>query len=141
MARGVNRVFLIGNLTRSVELRFTDNGHAVANFSIACNDREKRNGEWVDTVEYINIVVWGKQAENCENYLSKGSSVWVEGKLKTRKWQDKEGNDRYTTEIVANNIQFLGGGDPKTSSQGQHRGGQYEGQQQNQGGHHQDEPF
>lgn len=110
MARGVNKVILIGNLGRDPELRFTQGGTAVANFSLATTERAKRDGEWTDHTEWHNIVVFGKSAENSSNFLSKGSTVYIEGRIQSRKWQDKEGHDRTTTEIVANTIQFLGGG-------------------------------
>jgi len=109
MARGVNKAILIGNLGRDPELRYTQSGTAVANFSIATTERTKRDGEWQDQTEWHNIVVFGKTAENCSNYLNKGSSVFIEGRIQTRKWNDRDGNERSTTEIVANNVQFLGG--------------------------------
>lgn len=110
MARGVNKVILIGNLGRDPELRYTQGGTAVANFSLATTERVKKEGEWTDHTEWHNIVVFGKIAESCSSYLTKGSSAYVEGRIQTRKWQDRDGNDRYTTEILANTIQFLSGG-------------------------------
>ena len=109
MARGVNKVILIGNLGRDPELRYTQGGTAVANFSLATTERIKREGEWTDHTEWHNIVVFGKAAENCSNFLQKGASAFIEGRIQTRKWKDRDGNDRTTTEILANNIQFLGG--------------------------------
>ncbi len=109
MARGVNKAILIGNLGRDPEVRYTQGGTAVANFSLATTERAKKDGEWVDHTEWHNIVTFGKVAENCGKYLTKGSSCFIEGRIQTRKWTDKEGKDRYTTEIVAQNIQFLGG--------------------------------
>jgi single-strand DNA-binding protein len=109
MARGVNKVILIGNLGRDPEVRYTQSGTAVSNFSLATTERQKKEGEWVDHTEWHNIVVFGKVAENCSNYLSKGSSVYIEGRIQTRKWTDKEGGERQTTEIVAQNVQFLSG--------------------------------
>lgn len=109
MARGVNKVILIGNLGRDPELRYTQGGTAVANFSLATTERAKKDGEWVDQTEWHNIVVFGKVAENCSNFLGKGSTAYIEGRIQTRKWQDKEGHERSTTEIVANTVQFLGG--------------------------------
>lgn len=109
MARGVNKVILIGNLGRDPEVRYTQQGTAVANFSLATTERQKVKGEWEDVTEWHNIVVFGKSAENADKYLSKGSQVFIEGRIQTRKWQDREGKDRTTTEIIANAIQFLGG--------------------------------
>jgi single-strand DNA-binding protein len=106
----VNKVILIGNLGSDPEVRYTPSGSAVANFNIATNENWKdKNGQDQERTEWHKIVVWGKQAENCGEYLSKGRTVYVEGRLQTRDWTDKEGNKRYTTEIVANTIQFLGG--------------------------------
>jgi single-strand DNA-binding protein len=108
---GVNKAILIGNLGRDPEIRYTQSGMAVANFSIATseswNDRE--SGQKQERTEWHRIVVFGKQGENCGKYLSKGSKVYIEGRIQTRKWADREGNDRYTTEIVAQTVQFLSG--------------------------------
>lgn len=120
MARGVNKVILIGNLGKDPELRYTQGGTAVANFSLATSERVKRNGEWEDQTEWHNIVLWGKTAENAGEYLSKGSTIYVEGSLRTRKWKDRDGNDRYTTEIHAFTVQYLskkeGGGSGKQNN-------------------------
>lgn len=106
----VNKVILIGNLGSDPEVRYTPSGAAVANFNIATNENWKdKNGQDQERTEWHRIVVWGKLAELCGEYLSKGRTVYVEGRLQTRDWTDKEGNKRYTTEIVANTIQFLGG--------------------------------
>ncbi|TLN26510.1 single-stranded DNA-binding protein [bacterium] len=110
MARGVNKVILIGNLGKDPEVRYTQGGTAVCNFSLATTERQKKGDEWVDHTEWHNIVLFGKSAENANQYLKKGSTCYIEGRIQTRKWQDKEGKDRYTTEILAQNIQFLGGG-------------------------------
>jgi single-strand DNA-binding protein len=113
----INKAILIGNLGKDPELRYTANQVAVATFSIATTDRRKdASGTWVDQTEWHNIVTFGNTATNCQKYLKKGSKVFIEGKIQTRKWQDKEGKDRYTTEILANTVQFLtpksaGGGD------------------------------
>ena len=110
MGASVNKVILIGNLGSDPEVRYTPSGSAVANFSIATNESWKdKNGQDQDRTEWHKIVVWGKQAENCGEYLSKGRTVYIEGRLQTRSWDDKEGNKRYTTEIVATTVQFLGG--------------------------------
>lgn len=105
----VNKVFLLGNLGQDPELRYTQSQSAVCTLSLATGERRKNaEGEWVDHTEWHSVVVWGKQAENCGKYLSKGSQAHIEGRLQTRKWQDKDGNDRYTTEIVATQINFVG---------------------------------
>ena len=107
---GVNKAILVGNLGADPELRYTNNQTAVCTLSIATGERRKDpSGQWVDHTEWHKVVVFGKTAENCTNYLKKGREVFVEGRIQTRKWQDKEGRDRYTTEVVANNVQFLGG--------------------------------
>jgi single-strand DNA-binding protein len=106
----VNKVILIGNLGADPELRYTNTGTAVANFRVATNEQwTDKNGERQERTEWHQIVVWGKQAENCGKYLRKGRSVYVEGRLQTRQWEDQSGNKRYTTEVVAQLIQFLGG--------------------------------
>jgi single-strand DNA-binding protein len=108
----VNKVILIGNLGRDPELRYTQGGQGVANFTLATNERWKdKDGQNQERTEWHRIVVWGKQAENCAQYLQKGRSCYVEGRLQTREWEDKEGNKRQTTEIVAQNVTFLGGRD------------------------------
>ncbi|NLF24324.1 MAG: single-stranded DNA-binding protein [Deltaproteobacteria bacterium] len=106
---GVNKVILIGNLGRDPEMRYTPDRVAVCNFSLATGERRKDpSGNWVDHTEWHRIVTFNKTAEFCNSYLKKGRQVYVEGKIRTNKWQDKEGRDRYTTEIVANTIQFVG---------------------------------
>ncbi len=107
---GLNKVMLIGNLGADPELRFTANGAAVANFRIACSrSYTDRDGQRQEVTEWVTIVAWQRLAELVGQYLSKGRPVYVEGRLQTRQWQDREGNNRYTTEVVANDIQFLGG--------------------------------
>jgi len=106
----VNKVILIGNLGRDPELRYTQSGQAVANFNIATTEKfNDKDGNPQERTEWHRIVVWGKQAENCAQYLSKGRSAYIEGSLQTRDWEDKEGIKRYTTEIRAQRVQFLGG--------------------------------
>jgi single-strand DNA-binding protein len=111
---GVNKAILIGNLGADPEIRYTAGGSAVANFRIATteswNDRE---GQRQERTEWHRIVAWGKLAELCGEYLSKGRQVYIEGKIQTRQWDDRDGNKRYTTEVVAQNLTFLGtrGGD------------------------------
>ena len=111
MARGINKVILIGNLGNDPETRYTAGGAAVANVSLATTDswKDKETGEQQDRTEWHRLVFFGRLAEIVSEYLPKGSQIYVEGRLQTRKWQDKDGNDRYTTEIVANEMQMLGG--------------------------------
>jgi single-strand DNA-binding protein len=106
----VNKVILIGNLGRDPELRYTQGGQAVANFTLATNERfSTKDGDKQERTEWHRIVAWGRTGELCAQYLSKGRSVYIEGRLQTREWEDKEGQKRRTTEIVANTVQFLGG--------------------------------
>jgi single-strand DNA-binding protein len=107
---GVNKVILIGNLGKDPEVRYLDNGVAVANFSLATTENYKnKEGERVSQTEWHNIVLWRGLAEVAEKWLKKGSSVYVEGKIRTRKWEDKDGNTRYSTEILVDNMTMLGG--------------------------------
>jgi single-strand DNA-binding protein len=108
----VNKVILVGNLGRDPEMRYMPNGEAVCNFSIATTDNWKdKNGQKQERTEWHNIVMYRKLAEIAGEYLKKGRPVYVEGRLQTRKWQTKEGQDRYTTEIIADQMQMLGGRD------------------------------
>ncbi len=111
MARGVNKAILIGNLGNDPDMRYTAGGAAVANISIATAEswRDKESGEQQERTEWHRVVAFGRLAEIMGEYLRKGSQVYIEGRIQTRKWQDKEGQDRYTTEIVANELQMLGG--------------------------------
>lgn len=104
-----NKVILVGNLGKDPELKVTPSQMQIVNFSLATTERRKnsQSGQWENETTWHNIVVFGTTAENCSKYLKKGSGVVVEGKIQTRKWQDKEGKDRYTTEIVANSVTFL----------------------------------
>lgn len=105
----VNKVILIGNLGKDPDLRYTPSGQAVATFSLATNDRYKdKDGQMVERAEWHNIVVWGKQAETTKEYLKKGRQIFVEGRIAYRTYDDREGNKRYITEVVAQRIQFLG---------------------------------
>ena len=107
---GVNKVILIGNLGKDPEVRYLDNGVAVANLSLATTENYKnKEGERVSQTEWHNIVLWRGLAEVAEKYLKKGASVYIEGKIKNRKWEDKDGNTRYNTEILADNMTMLGG--------------------------------
>lgn len=106
----LNRVILIGNLTRDVELRSIPSGTTVGNFGIAVNRRRKNDaGEWIDEASFFNIVVWGNQAEKCAEYIHKGSPVAIEGRLQSRSWETEDGQKRNVVEVVAENVQFLGG--------------------------------
>lgn len=142
----VNKVILIGNLGRDPEIRYTQGGQPVANFTLATNERwTGKDGERQERTEWHKIVVWGKQAELCAEYLSKGRKVYLEGRLQTRDWEDKDGNKRWTTEIVANTVQFLGsrgdqGGDSDASFGGPPRGADSDGPPP-QGGGEDDIPF
>ncbi len=110
MANSVNKVIIVGRLGRDPELRSTQSGQAVASFSIATNERwTGKNGEPEERTEWHNIVVWGRQAELCRDYLAKGSQVYLEGRLQTREYTDRDGNQRKATEIVARDIVFLSG--------------------------------
>lgn len=123
MARGVNKVILIGNLGADPEVRYTANGTAVTQLSIATTERVPAGeGNWEDRTEWHRVVAFGKTAENCGNYLSKGRQIYVEGRLQTRQWEDAQGVKRYTTEVVAREIQFLGGAGEQSQ---QAQSGQY----------------
>ena len=113
----VNKAIIVGNLGRDPEVRFTAGGKAVARFSVATTDRwTDQQGQRQEKTEWHNIVVWGKQAETCGQYLAKGRQVFVEGRIQTRNYDDKDGNKRYITEIIANDVQFLGGGDRRENT-------------------------
>lgn len=107
MAGSMNKVILVGRLGRDPEMRYIPSGQAVCNFSMATDETYLKDGQKVEKTEWHRIVVWGKTAEFCGNYLTKGRLVCVEGKLETRKWTDKEGVERYTTEIKADRVQGL----------------------------------
>ena len=111
MARGVNKVILVGNLGQDPQTRAMPSGKTVVNLRIATSDqwRDKQTGEAKESTEWHTVVMFDRLAEIAAEYLRKGSQVYIEGKLRTRKWQDKEGQDRYSTEIVANEMQMLGG--------------------------------
>ena len=114
---GINKAILIGNLGRDPELRYTQNGQAVVNFSLATSENwTDKSGERVEKTEWHRIVAWGKTGELCAQYLSKGRTVYIEGRIQTRDWEDKEGVKRQTTEINATTVQFLGG--PRGDSEG-----------------------
>lgn len=104
----LNKVLLIGNLGKDPEVRYTASGTAVASFSLATSEKFKnKDGEWEERTEWHNITHWGRLAEIAGEYLAKGKTVYIEGRLQTRKWQDKDGKDHYTTEIVGEKMQML----------------------------------
>ncbi|HXV27584.1 MAG TPA: single-stranded DNA-binding protein [bacterium] len=108
MAANLNKVMLIGNLTRDPELRYIPSGQAVTTFSVACNRTyNSQSGEKKEEVSFIRVVVWARHAEVCNEYLKKGSSVFVEGRLQSRSWEAQDGTKRSTLEVVAQNVQFL----------------------------------
>ncbi len=111
MARGINKVILVGNLGKDPEIRYVASGGAVANLNIATSEswKDKTTGEKQERTEWHRVVFFGKLAEIANEYLKKGAQIYVEGRLQTRKWQDKSGQDRYTTEIVGSELQMLGG--------------------------------
>ena len=107
----VNSVTLIGNLGQDPEVRTTQSGQQVATLRIATTDKYKdKDGNFTERTEWHTVVVWGKQAESCGRYLSKGRHVYVDGRLQSRKWKDRDGNERVSVEVVANDVRFLGGG-------------------------------
>ena len=120
----VNKAIILGNLGRDPEVRFTQSGRAVANLRVATTDTwmDQENGRQERT-EWHNVVVWGKQAESCGQYLSKGRQVYVEGRIQTRSYEDRDGNTRYVTDIIAQRVQFIGGGGGEGRSSGQYESG------------------
>ena len=127
MARGINKAIIVGNLGRDPEVRYTANGSAVANVTIATSEswKDKQSGERQERTEWHRVVFFGRLAEIAEEYLKKGSQVYIEGSIRTQKWQDKEsGQDRYTTEIVARDMQMLGsrGGEASGASDDDYSG-------------------
>ena len=128
MARGVNKVILIGNLGQDPEVKYMPNGNAVANVTVATSEswKDKNTGEQTDKTEWHRVVFFRRLAEIVGEYLKKGSKVYIEGKLQTRKWQDKNGADHWTTEIIANEMQMLDsrGGGSSDFNQNQGGGGQ-----------------
>ena len=120
----VNKAILVGNLGQDPEIRSTGSGTPVATLRVATSDRRKdREGNWTDHTEWHTVVVFGRQAENVGRFCRKGKQLFIEGRIQTRKWQDKEGRDRYNTEIVADNIRFLGGRGEGASDGGYSSGG------------------
>lgn len=132
MARGINKVILIGNLGQDPETRAMPSGGTVTNFTLATNEswKDKQTGEQKDRTEWHKVAMFNRLAEIAAEYLRKGSQVYIEGKLRTRKWQDRDGNDRYTTEVIADEMQMLGGrgGSGGSASYGEGGGSQRGGQ-------------
>jgi single-strand DNA-binding protein len=124
-ATNINRVILTGNLTRDPELRSLPSGMAVCSLRIASNTRRKdgQSGEWVDKANYFDVTIWGRQGENAAQYLTKGRPVAIDGRLEWREFTDREGNKRQAVEVVADNIQFLGGRDENGGGGGYGGGG------------------
>ena len=121
----VNKAILVGNLGQDPEIRSTGSGTTVATLSIATSDRRKdRDGNWTDHTEWHRVTVFGRQAENVGRFCKKGKQLFIEGRIQTRKWQDRDGRDRYTTEIIANDVRFLSG---RGDSQGSYDSGGYGG--------------
>jgi len=106
----VNKAILVGYIGQKPELRYTQAGKPVCNFSLATSSRYKQGDEWKEDTEWHRITAWGKQAESVAQHLDKGSQAYIEGRLNTRKWEDRDGNTRQTTEIIANSVVFVGGG-------------------------------
>jgi len=132
---GVNKVILVGNLGADPELRYTNGGQAVAELRLATSRKwQGKDGAQQEDTQWHRVVAWGKTAENCKQYLAKGRQVYVEGRLQTRKWQDRDGHDRWTTEVVAEQVVFLAGGAGGDRQQSLPGGG-------GGGGRHREEPW
>lgn len=115
----LNKVMIIGNIGKDPEVRVTTNGTSVASFPVATSERFKnQNGEWEERTEWHNVKLWGKLAEIAREHLTKGKSVYIEGRLQTRKWQDRDGHDRWTTEIIGDRMQMLGSRGPDATGGG-----------------------
>jgi len=125
MAQNINSVVLVGNLTKDPELRHTPSGTAVTTLRLAVNDRVKRGEDWQDAAYYFDVTVWGRDAENCAQYLAKGRPVGVQGKLTWREWDAQDGTKRQSVEVTANNIQFLGSREGGGAPGGGGEGGQF----------------
>ena len=115
----VNKVILVGNLGADPDMRYTPSGQGVCELRVATSDSwTDKNGQKQERTEWHSVIVWGKRAEVCAKYLSKGRQVFVEGRIQTRSWDDKDGNKKYMTEIIANDVQFLGGGGGREGAAG-----------------------
>lgn len=128
-SRGINKVILVGNLGQDPEVKYMPNGNAVCNITVATSEswKDKNSGEMQERTEWHRVVFFRRLAEIAGEYLKKGSQVYLEGRLQTRKWQDQQGQDRYTTEIVADNMQMLGGGGRSGGGSAEFGGGQSKG--------------
>ncbi len=121
-----NKIILVGNLGRDPELRYTPQGDAVCNFSMAVNEKKRdKAGELQDVTTWFRVTLWRRQAENASKYLTKGSAVYIEGRLHVEEWTDRDGNNRYTLEVSGTDMQFLGGrgGETESSSEATYSGG------------------
>lgn len=118
MAGGVNKVILVGNLGKDPEVRYVQSGSAVCTLRLAVTERRKDGDQWKDHTEWMDVVTFGKTAENAGQYLQKGRQVYVEGRLQTRQFKDKEGHEKWRTEVVANQVLFLGGGGERGAGAG-----------------------
>jgi single-strand DNA-binding protein len=127
-SRGINKVILVGNLGQDPEVKYMPNGNAVCNITVATSEswKDKNSGEMQERTEWHRVVFFRRLAEIAGEYLKKGSQVYLEGRLQTRKWQDQQGQDRYTTEIIADNMQMLGGGN-RSGGSAEFGGGQSKG--------------
>lgn len=142
MSKGVNKVILLGNLGQDPELRTTRSGTSVCNLRIATGERRKQGDEWVDHTEWHSVVCFGGTADAVSKYLSKGSQVHVIGRMQTRDWEDRDGNKRWTTEVIADDVTFVGSGNSNgTRPQTTNRGGGPTTSPQNSGGAPGDEPY
>ena len=123
MAAGVNKVILVGHLGADPDMRYTPSGQGVCELRVATSESwNDKNGQRQERTEWHRVVVWGKRAEVCSKYLAKGRQVYVEGRIQTRNYDDKDGNKRYITEVIANDVQFLGGGRGEGSGRGRDDG-------------------
>ncbi len=118
MAAGVNKVILVGNLGKDPEVRYVQSGNAVCTLRLAVTERRKDGDQWKDHTEWMDVVTFGKTAENAGQYLAKGRQIYVEGRLQTRQFKDKEGQEKWRTEVVANQVLFLGGGGDRGAGAG-----------------------
>jgi single-strand DNA-binding protein len=124
MAKGVNKVILLGNVGKDPEMRATPSGMVIAQFTLATADRKKEGEKWVDTTEWHNLVCFGRTAEIVRDYVKKGKQLYIEGKIQSRSWDDKEsGQKKYRTEIIVNDLALLGGGEGGSGGGGQYAGG------------------
>lgn len=130
-----NKITIVGNLGREVELRYTPQGSAVANFSIATNEKRKdKQGELQDVTTWFKVTLWNKQAENASKYLTKGSPVYIEGRLSIEEWQDRDGNNRFTLAVMGSDMQFISSGQHSQTSGSSHQEPAGDGREYNEDG-------